>query len=85
MTRSELADLRKCLTDALLGELRPIFSQVWRNTKRLDQLEQVYDPSDMAALINTIQALQARVRELEFEMAGVQRRSEGIMEPSPWK
>ena len=85
MTRSELADLRKRLTDALLESMRPVFRQVQGNSDRLDRLEQVCDPSDMAALINTIQALQARVRELEFEMAGVQRRSEGIMEPSPWK
>ena len=85
MNREELNHLKEFLSEALLGELRPIFSQVWRNTKRLDQLEQVYDPSDMAALINGYQALQARVRELEFEMAKVEHRSEGIMEPSPWK
>ena len=85
MTRSELADLRKCLTDALLESMRPVFRQVQGNSDRLDRLEQVVDPSDMAALINTVQALQVRVRELEFEMAKVEHRSEGIMEPSPWK
>lgn len=85
MNESQLQRLQQSICENIVDRMAKRFKPL---EHRVDTLEQAMHPSDMAAMIDTLESLKARVRELEFEIAKLSNTVEGSdkgTEPLPWR
>lgn len=69
----------------IVGAVNTCHSNVVKLDTRIEALENGgVDDSTLAALVNDVQALQAQVRTLQFELARYEYRDKGLSEPIPW-
>jgi predicted nucleic acid-binding Zn-ribbon protein len=75
--------ISKGLGKTVVDFLKPIYAYIEKLNGRVERLEKGVDQVEVGLLVDKITVLEARLRDMEYELVKLRERDEEV--PSPWK
>ncbi len=70
------------LAQTVVDFLKPIYEYIEKLNGRVERLEKGVDQVEVGLLVDKITVLEARLRDMEYELVKLRQRDENV--PSPW-
>jgi hypothetical protein len=70
------------LAQTVVDFLKPIYAYIEKLNGRVERLEKGVDQVEVGLLVDKITVLEARLRDMEYELVKLRQRDENV--PSPW-
>lgn len=74
--------ISKSLAKTVIDIVKPIYQYIEKLAARVERLENGVDQVEVGLLVDKVTVLEARLRDMEYEMTMLKRRDEDV--PSPW-